>query len=210
MDVTERKETERIKSEFLAIVHHELRTPVTAINGALGLLAGGALGGITPKAAPVLEVAFRNSQLLGMLLNDLLDMEQLLAGKLRVDLAIQMLQPILAKAVQDNGWLAANSGVKVVVTEPPTPLAVRVDARRLVQVLTNLLSNAIKFSPSGATVGIRITVADNYVRVSVQDQGPGIPLSFRNRVFESFVPLSPDWGKVEVEVEVEVAGRGRG
>ncbi|MFP5418482.1 MAG: ATP-binding protein [Gammaproteobacteria bacterium] len=199
-DIGERKRMERMKSEFVSTVSHELRTPLTSISGALGLLAGGALGVLPEQAKQMVEIAHKNSQRLGLLINDLLDMERLMAGKLRFDMQAQPLMPLIESAIRDNQGYADQNGVRLLLAHGAGAGAgagadsgagagavrVEVDAQRLQQVLANLLSNAAKFSPAGSEVRVTVARVESAVRVSVIDRGPGIPAEFRDRIFEKF------------------------
>ncbi|MBB1518528.1 sensor histidine kinase [Aquipseudomonas guryensis] len=184
-DITEEKRLARMQREFVATVSHELRTPLTSITGALGLVSGGVLGELPDKARDMLEIARQNSQQLALLVNDLLDMEKLLAGQMVFNLQPQALLPLVELAVRNNQGYAEQHGVKLKLSSQ-VDAWVRVDALRLEQVLNNLLSNAAKFSPSGAEVEISIALCEGWARVSVQDHGLGIAPEFHPRVFDKF------------------------
>ena len=185
-DVSERKRAEQIKSEFLSTVSHELRTPLTSIAGALSLLEGGALGSFPEDVRQMLSIAYRNSQHLTYLVNDLLDMEQLVAGKLTVTLTTQPLMPVIETSVRENQSFADQFGVQQVIVEREDDVRVDVDAERLHQVMTNLLSNAAKFSPASGTVRVRVRRQGDWVRVAVEDDGQGVPEEFRDHIFQKF------------------------
>ncbi|MBF0677065.1 CHASE domain-containing protein [Pseudomonas sp.] len=186
MDLTEHKRVEQMKDEFVATVSHELRTPLTSISGALGLINGGALGEAPPAMQQMLDIAHRNSLRLGYLINDLLDMEKIAAGKMSFDLREHALPRLLEEALASYQALATQLGVRCVLQEPPR-VKVWVDALRLQQVLGNYLSNAIKHTPEGGQVSLHCSQPDaNCIRISVTDQGPGIPPEFQKRVFERF------------------------
>jgi len=186
MDLTEHKRIEQMKNEFVSTVSHELRTPLTSISGALGLINGGALGDVPPAMQQMLEIAYRNSQRLGHLINDLLDMEKIAAGKMSFDMHEHSLRQLLEEALASNQAFAAQLGVNCVLREA-VDVQVWVDASRLQQVLGNFLSNAIKYTPEGGEVSLHCSVPDaTHVRISVTDQGPGIAAEFRARVFEKF------------------------
>ena len=185
-DITERKRMERMKSEFVSTVSHELRTPLTSISGALGLMVGGALGELPVQAQQMLAIAHKNSQRLTHLINDLLDMEKITAGKLHFEMQVQPLMPLIEQALEANLAYGAERQVSLVLTSQAPGVLVRVDAQRLMQVLANLLSNAIKFSPEGAVVNVSIETRANKALISVADNGPGIPDSFRESVFQKF------------------------
>ncbi|WP_107851030.1 GAF domain-containing sensor histidine kinase [Oceanimonas marisflavi] len=186
-DITELKKVERMQKEFVSTVSHELRTPLTAITGSLGLLAQGAMGELAPPIAKLVEVASNNSRRLNLLINDLLDMEKLVAGKMHFDVQAHDLAGLLHEAVECHRPLGEDRGVELVLGEPPAPVRVRVDRDRLLQALANLVSNAVKFSPDHGRVDIYTEPAgQGSWRVLVQDRGEGIPESFRTRVFEKF------------------------
>jgi signal transduction histidine kinase/DNA-binding response OmpR family regulator len=185
MDQSEAKRIERLKSEFVSTVSHELRTPLTAIAGSLGLINGGALGAVPAGMQQMLGIAQANSQRLSHLINDLLDMDKLEAGKMQFDLQPCALAEQLAEALASNQAYAAQHQVQLRLAECP-PLRVRVDAMRLQQVLANFLSNAVKYSPPGAEVLLHAERRGARVRVAVSDSGPGIAAAFRERVFAKF------------------------
>ena len=186
LDMREQQRLQRLQREFTASVSHELRTPLTAIAGALGLINGGALGEVPPAMAELLRIAQANSQRLQELINDLLDMDKLLAGKMRFELKTQALWPLLEEAVAHNQPYAEQHRVQLQLLGPPCQAQVRVDSQRLAQVLANLLSNAAKFSPPGSPVQLAAAEQGEWVRVSVRDQGPGIAEDFKPRLFSKF------------------------
>jgi PAS domain S-box-containing protein len=185
-DITERKEVEQLKNEFISIVSHELRTPLTSIAGALGLLCGGIAGELSPQAKALVEVAHRNSERLALLVNDLLDVGQIESGKMTVEVQPVDLMVVAQEALEANRGHATRCGVHLVLQEGASGVKVCADRTRLLQVLTNLLSNAIKFSPPHGTVTISLTRGPGSVRLAVTDQGSGIPEAFRARVFQKF------------------------
>ncbi len=185
-DVTERKRDERLKTEFISTVSHELRTPLTSISGALGLIQGGALGTPPESMRGMLTTAHNNSQRLIMLINDLLDMEKLVAGKMTFQMQDQPLMPLIDQAVESNQAYADQFRARYLVTERLDSMGVNIDAMRFQQVMSNLLSNAAKFSPPDTEVEIRVEAIADRVRVSVIDHGPGIPVEFHDRIFQKF------------------------
>lgn len=188
-DITERKEVERMKNEFISTVSHELRTPLTSIRGSLGLLEGGIVGEIPEEALDMVRIARTNTERLIRLINDILDLEKMEAGKLELKLATLDVHELVEatfsglKGVAD----AANVSLRAVVEEAPK---VKGDRDRLIQVLTNLVSNAVKFSPAGAEVAVHARPEGlGRVRFSVVDQGPGISEEQRGKLFARFQQL---------------------
>nr|WP_269203779.1 ATP-binding protein [Pseudomonas mendocina] len=184
-DITERKRIEQMKNEFVSTVSHELRTPLTAIAGSLGLINGGALGEVPQAMRQMLAIAHSNSLRLSALINDLLDMEKLVAGKMQFDLQARLMQPLLEQALLHNQPYAEQHQVELRLQVEDDAL-VNVDTQRLAQVMANLLSNAAKFSPSGGNVVVCLQTLGEALRVSVSDNGPGIPEAFKPRIFSKF------------------------
>lgn len=185
-DISERKRIERMKSEFVSTVSHELRTPLTSIAGALGLINGGALGEVPAQMGEMLRIAQSNSQRLSDLINDLLDMDKLVAGKMTFALQPLPLWPLLEAAIEQNQPYAAQHSVALLLQPPRLDVDVRVDRQRFAQIMANLLSNAAKFSTQGAEVEVSAALAGTRVRISVRDCGVGIPDAFRARIFGKF------------------------
>jgi PAS domain S-box-containing protein len=186
-DVTERKQIEQMKSEFVSMVSHELRTPLTSIRGALGLILGTMVRELPPRAVQLVDIAHKNSERLIPLINDILDLDKIDAGMLRVDIVETDVIRLVVQAAEQTRTFADRYGVELVVAKPPMDVVgARVDEGRFIQVVTNLLSNAAKFSPRGGTVEVSVRVAAGRVRVAVRDEGPGIPEEFRSRIFGRF------------------------
>ena len=185
-DITERVKIERMKSEFISTVSHELRTPLTSIRGSLALLVGGVAGQLPEKTRPLIEIAHKNSERLILLVNDILDMEKIEAGKMEFQMAIVSLVPLLEQAIAATQSYAEQYGVSYELMGKLSDLEVYVDANRLQQVLLNLMSNAAKFSPAGDKVTVALTTDSKKVRVGVSDHGSGIPTEFRAQIFQKF------------------------
>lgn len=200
VDVTEVKEFEgrmeqarrqaeaasQAKTEFLATMSHELRTPLTSIHGVLGLLTGGAVGEINPQAQELMENALRNSERLGLLVNDILDMERIEAGALDYSFMHHDLVKIVRQAVSATAAYAERFNVGFEFTEIPETAPAVVDERRISQVLVNLLTNAAKFSPPGSKAEISLSRSGDRYRIDVKDYGKGIPEEFHDKIFDTF------------------------
>lgn len=185
-DMSERKKVERMKAEFVASVSHELRTPLTSIAGSLGLLSSGAGGPLPDRAGRLVEIAHNNSERLVRLINDILDIEKLDAGKMvfnntRIDLG-----EIAAQAITANKAYADRYHVALRLDLPERSTPIWADADRLMQVLANLISNAAKFSSQGGTVGVKVEAGRNTHLVSVTDTGIGVSPEFATRMFQRF------------------------
>jgi len=186
VDITKQKEMDRLKSDFISIVSHELRTPLTSIRGALGLMAGPMAKELSEKAGRLIDIAYKNSERLTLLINDILDIDKIESGQMRFEMKLEELDPLLTQAIDVNQPYAEKLGVVFKATEIDTALKVNVDGARLAQVLANLLSNAAKFSNRGDQVEVSALRTKGKVRISVKDYGPGISDEFRPQIFGKF------------------------
>lgn len=184
IDLTELREVERLKREFVSTVSHELRTPLTAIRGSLTLITAGAAGELSDQMRKVVTIAERNTIRLIGLINDLLDLEKLEAGKLEMNFEDTALANVIERSVESVRAFGDQHAVSFEAAT--TDLTVRADGDRLVQVLINLISNAVKFSPRGTTVTIGVKESPGVVEVSVTDRGRGIPEKYRSLLFQRF------------------------
>ncbi|MDL2717853.1 MAG: PAS domain S-box protein [Acidobacteriota bacterium] len=186
VDVTERREVERLKREFVSSISHELRTPLTSIRGSLGLLAGGVLGPLSPDATEVVAVAERNVVRLISLINDILDLERLEGGRLEMEFESSAAATIVERSLEAVRGFAAQASVRLIIDPVSVSASVRADADRLVQVLVNLVSNAVKFSPASGTVTVRVVLAPGMAEFQVEDEGRGVPPALREAIFERY------------------------
>jgi len=187
-DISGWKHLDRVKSEFVSTVSHELRTPLTAIRGSLGLLEGGGVTNLPPKALNLLRIARNNCDRLVRLLNDMLDLDKIEAGKLALRAVPLEPAEVVGAALDELRPMADQRAIALVEDLAPVP-PVTGDRDRLIQVLTNLVSNAIKFSPAAATVTVSITAVDHGVRFAVHNPGPGIAPHDMPRLFGRFQQL---------------------
>ncbi|MFN6559083.1 MAG: response regulator [Nostoc sp. ChiSLP01] len=183
-DITERKQIERMKDEFISVVSHELRTPLTSIHGSLGMLTSGLLPTDSEQGKRLLQIATDSTERLVRLINDILDIERIESGKAKMEPTICNIAEIIAQAVNVMQSLADKAGVKLVISDVSGQ--VWADCDRIVQTLTNLLSNAIKFSSPGSTVWLQIQQQDDEVLLIVKDTGRGIPADKLESIFERF------------------------
>lgn len=184
LDLTERREVERLKREFVSTVSHELRTPLTAIRGSLTLITAGAVGELTDQLRKVVTIAERNTIRLIGLINDLLDLDKLEAGKLDMHFDDLPLSSVVERSVESVRAFGDQNGVTIEAAS--TAAHVHADGDRLVQVVVNLLSNAIKFSSKGSSVQVQVKDLGDSVRILVVDQGRGIPEKYKNLLFQRF------------------------
>jgi signal transduction histidine kinase/CHASE3 domain sensor protein len=189
-DVTQLREVDRLKSQFISVISHELRTPMTSIRGSLGLLAGGVVGALPDKARELVDIARINCDRLVRLVNDILDSERISTGRLAFNMQPTTIRALVDRAVEAIQGYAAGFGVRVFVRQhtvpmPPIP-ELKVDPDRIEQVLSNLLANACKFTAPGSDVEVVLLLEPECLRIEVLDRGPGVDESFRPLIFERF------------------------
>ncbi|MDP3518327.1 MAG: ATP-binding protein [Pseudohongiella sp.] len=185
-DLTKIMQAEQLKRELTTTISHELRTPLTSIDGAISLLKVGAAGVLPESARKLVDIADRNTKRLRVLIDDLLDMEKLLAGKLSFCFRDLELRSLLEQALSEHQPFADLHGVRVRLDASINQTRIYTDPDRFQQVMNNLLSNAVKFSPANAEVVVTTHEDKQFVRVTVRDQGPGIAPEFQPQVFEKF------------------------
>ncbi|MEO2005068.1 MAG: response regulator, partial [Candidatus Poribacteria bacterium] len=185
-DVTEQRRLAQLKDEFISTVSHELRTPLTSIQGSLGLMSMGGAGELTDQAKELLRIAYSNGDRLVRLINNILDIEKMESGKMEFRLDPIDINELIRQTIEENQPYAKQHSVEYTFDDPGGAVIVNADVDRLAQVMANLLSNAAKFSPENDIVSIHVAERPGWIRVSVKDNGPGIPDSARNLVFEKF------------------------
>ncbi|MBE9041147.1 PAS domain S-box protein [Oscillatoriales cyanobacterium LEGE 11467] len=184
LDITERKQTEQMKDEFIAIASHELRTPLTSLRASLGLLATGKLGNLSDSGKRLLEFAVLDTQRLVRLVNDILDLQHLKFGAQALNFQACPLDRPIQQAVSVIEPIAQNAGITLSICSVSE--IAYIDPDSIVQVLTNLLANAIKFSSRGETVWLSVSSQEGQLCVSVTDCGRGIPVDKLGNIFEPF------------------------
>ncbi len=184
LDISERREVERIKQEFVSMVSHELRSPLTSVQGFLSLLAEDIYGSLNDQGRNSVSLAERNVTRLIKLINDLLDIDKLEAGRLRMNFKHSDMDQVVDRAFDVVHNLAHIEKIKLEKTGASAQLIA--DPDRLVQVLVNLLSNAIKYSPPKSTITVETAVSKNLTEVRVIDLGAGIPAKYHQSIFERF------------------------
>ncbi|MDH5777651.1 MAG: PAS domain S-box protein [Gammaproteobacteria bacterium] len=185
-DITDRKQMEKMKNEFISTVSHELRTPLTSIRGSLGLVMADTVGKLPDKVRELLTITSNNTERLLLLINDILDIQKIEAGMMAFHFQSLELNPFLQQAVETNQSYADQYGVNFTFTPTEENIRVYADSDRLMQVMNNLMSNAAKFSPKGESIELSVKRHNGVIRISVSDHGPGIPDDFKGKIFEKF------------------------
>ena len=182
------KVASRAKTEFLSVMSHELRTPMTSINGAVGLAASGTAGPLTPRLENLLGIAQSNCRRLSNLINDILDLQKIEAGRMDFKSEPIDLHAFLEKSCEVNRPYANSLGVsyEALSTVPGMQVIVLGDEQRLDQVMSNLLSNAAKFSSTEGLVTVKLSVQGRMARIEVIDRGVGLSEGKRDLVFDAF------------------------
>jgi signal transduction histidine kinase/CheY-like chemotaxis protein len=179
----ELRAADRAKDEFLATLSHELRTPLNAIFGWVSMLRKGALS--PDQQAHAIEVIERNARHQAQLVEDLLDVSRILAGKVQLQLSSLRLGPVVSTTLESLRPTAEAKGITLKASLPETS-GIQGDSGRIQQVIWNLLANAIKFTPSGGHVSVELSEFDRRVELRVRDTGIGIAPEFLPQIFERF------------------------
>ncbi|MBX9692505.1 MAG: PAS domain-containing sensor histidine kinase, partial [Cyanobacteria bacterium] len=183
-DITLRKNADRSKQEFVAMLSHDLRSPLTSIQGTLSLLKAGAMGPLSEQAITRVSRSERVSQQLIRLINDLLDIEKVEAGMFELNIEPCELADIIEQSVEAVQVQAEQKKVKI--NKPDTKFELKADKDRLFRVLTNLLSNAVKFSNENTEVSIEVVQLQGFVEIRVKDQGRGLSMEDHGRIFDRY------------------------
>ena len=189
-DISDRKQVERMKDEFVSVVSHELRTPLTSIHGSLGMLASSLIKPESDQGKRLLQIAVDSTDRLVRLINDILDIERIESGKVKMEKQTCNVADLITEAVNVIQPLADKASVSLSVSSLSQKLWA--DGDRIVQTLTNLLSNAIKFSSVGSTIWLSAEIGnrdkDQFPNIlfKVKDTGRGIPPDKLESIFERF------------------------
>jgi PAS domain S-box-containing protein len=202
LDVTQRRQLEKLKQEFVAMVSHDLKTPLTSIKGSLMLLSTGAYGQVSDRAEEIINVAETEVDRLTRLVKDLLDLTKIEAGRMQLYYADLSVDAIIKRSIASVGQFAERH--QVTLETEIARVEIEADCDRLVQVLVNLLTNAIKFSEAGSTVSIQVDKSDEEsIAIAVVDTGRGVPPAKLHMIFQPY-------RQVEGSDEREKEGTGLG
>jgi signal transduction histidine kinase len=180
---------EAFKKELVSIVSHELRTPLLSISSALELFDQGLLGELSEKGKNRLKFAQSETTRLIRLINDLLDIEKMEAGKFILDISEISVEELVEQAISSVAELAELKGIKLQTKYSQAGMSIEADSDRICQVLINFLSNAIKYSPEDSTVINSVEHNISQLMFSVEDRGRGIPEALKEKIFERFVQV---------------------
>jgi PAS domain S-box-containing protein len=189
-DISDRLAQEQVKADFVSMVSHELRSPLTSIKGSMGLLLSGAAGPLPDKARNLLDISHRNADRLVLIINDILDLEKITTGRMDFSVETVNMSELVNEAIAASAIYVKNFGQKLRTSGLEQDITIRTDPNRVIQVLTNLISNASKFSEPNDTIHITCEARSDGVRVSVRDEGVGIPAKDQHKIFKRFADLS--------------------
>jgi PAS domain S-box-containing protein len=185
-DISRDKAIDLMKTEFIAVASHELRTPMTSIKGSIDLILSGFAGEISAETQELLEIAQNSCDRLIRLINGILDLAKIEAGQIKLHPVPLNMAEVAERAIRSVKALADRSEVTLKLDQPAELPPVEADKDRIEQVVTNLLSNAIKFSPPRGEVRVELKVENGWLKCSVIDQGCGISPEDLDRVFGKF------------------------
>jgi signal transduction histidine kinase len=183
-DITERRRLERLKTDFLNMITHDIRTPLSSVQAFLNLLDTPAYGQLNEKGSIKLKATEESVELIIRLIKDMLDLEKAESGQLLLDLQNTTTQTVMHKAGDIIKALAEEKNIEIKIDGADLPITV--DQGRIIQVLVNLVSNAIKFAPPNTTVTMLSQLRQNKPAISVIDKGPGIKPEYHKRIFNKF------------------------
>ena len=187
-DITAYKQLENAKQEFVAMLSHDLRSPLGSIGATFELVENGAYGPTNPKMDVMIKRALQSVRRLISLIGELLDLEKIEAGEMELNLDVVPVSRVIDQAV--NAVSASAESAKLTLRSWSGDLTMYADEDRIVRVLINLLSNAIKYSPPGKSISIDVKLLDEGVEISVTDRGNGIPADYLDKVFERYKQVS--------------------
>ena len=189
-DVTQELAEEKVKSDFISTVSHEMRSPLTSIKGSMGLLLSNAVGDIPPSARGLLEIAHRNSERLVLIINDILDLQKIVDGGMEFNPQQIDAAALVHEATAASSFFLNRFDLEIEVCGADRPVIIYSDPNRIIQVLGNLLSNAAKFSKPHGKITVSLVQLGDHITVSVRDTGVGIPAAEHAKIFARFADLS--------------------
>lgn len=185
-DITLEKELDKMKDEFLHSITHDLRNPMTSIRGFIKFLYEGVAGPINEQQKKILETMDRASFRLLSMINDILDISKLEAGKMELMLERTNIVKVISSAIELLEPQYKRKNIKLVFTPQKDEIEVLIDPKLIERVYINLIGNAIKFTPENGTITVGIFETDNYIESFVEDTGEGIPKEYLDKIFEKF------------------------
>jgi signal transduction histidine kinase len=178
-----------MKQEVVAMVTHDLRSPVSSVRHFLEMLESNMLGELNDRGKKLLKAADKSTIRMLGLINDLLDIEKIKSGMFELDVREVSTGALLESSCQALAPLA--NAMRITIDIKPEDVLVSADEERIARVVTNLVSNALKFSPAGTSVTVESRTEDGFAVISIRDQGRGIPADLRPYIFDRFTQVMP-------------------
>jgi len=188
-DITHRMMVEKMKSEFISTVSHEMRTPLTSIRGSLGLIAGGAMGEVDIEIKKLIDISIKNTNRMIKMINEILDIDRIDSGNMLFHFSNVSLKSIVLDSINNIRGVADDRSIDIDFRCLHESCSIRADEGRMIQVVVNLLSNAIKFSGPGSTVNIVLDCSDDSCTLSIKDTGIGISSKDKESIFDKFTQV---------------------
>jgi PAS domain S-box-containing protein len=190
----ELKRADELKTQFLSVISHEMRTPITPINAQLQLMLAGYFGELTEKQKNSLEMIQRNTERLDRFIGEVLDISKFEAGVMKFDLVPANLNKIVGNAIETMKIQALNKNLELIFKEEKVPEVV-IDKDRITQVIMNLINNAIKFTDAGGVIEVELSSNIEHAMIKVKDNGIGIRKEDLDRLFKPFQQLDSSYGR---------------
>lgn len=187
---SELKATQERKDQLVSMVSHDLRNPLAALNLSLQSMSAGIFGEMNQELSKRVIASEKVVKRLSGLVNDILDLEKLRSGKMQLSLSLVEMNKLVADCVQELEPLLSASSIKIETNLDD--VLVLADPERIAQVIINLLANAIKFSPQNSKISIESEDLSGFVKIKIQDRGPGVPENFRDLIFLPFEQVPDD------------------
>ena len=185
-------ELDQLKKDFVSHVSHDLKGPLASTRETVNLLMAEIPGPLNEKQRRLLDLCLKSSQRLSAMIGNLLDVSRMEAGMLEYKFEFADLIPLGRNIAAEFEGLARERKIEIAVEAAVTEIWVQCDPVRMAQVIGNLIENAIKFSPAAARVVLRMETRDHSALLSIRDRGPGVPVEFRERIFERFLQVNPE------------------
>ncbi len=191
-DITKLTELDRLKSEFVMTASHELRTPLTSIGMSIGLLMEGASPKLSDQEQELLRAAQEDVQRLRHLVNNLLDLSKIEAGRVEMEFEPVSVSLLTGRAISTLANQAEEKGIELTQALPDGLPPIKADPNKITWVLTNLIANAVRYTQPGGKVCVFVEHLDDFVYLSVTDNGAGIPFEYQSKIFDKFVQVKND------------------
>lgn len=194
-DVTRFHEMEKIKTDFVSIVSHEFRTPLTTIIVGVEMLKEGMLGDLTPRGKEVLEAIGSDCERLNRLIENLMELTRIESGTIYVEAEPTDVSDLVQEAVRPLKFQSEKQGIELITDLPPELPPVAADFNKSVWVLTNLVGNAMRYTEKGGTITVRVRQRGKRLFFDVEDTGSGIPKEHQEKIFRKYVQVSGEGRK---------------